>query len=125
MPVPPPDVPCPSGTSGGGCEFNNTNYTEGGLWLFDLDLDPNEYHDVAAANPAVVQRLNARLQEFNKTQIPQQNAPMDPRSNPAHFGGVWTPWEGDPDPARPCTLRYPFALGKGVLNGYSSTRASL
>lgn len=24
---------------------------------------------------------------------------MDPASNPAHFGGVWTPWRGDPVPS--------------------------
>ena len=41
-----------------------------------------------------------RLQEFNASAIPQQNAPMDPRSSPSKFNGVWTPWEGDPDPRK-------------------------
>ena len=39
-------------------------------------------------------------QAFNATKIPQDNAPIDPRSSPAHFNDTWTPWEGDPDPSK-------------------------
>ena len=46
----------------------------------------------------MVASLMAKLQAFNATKIPQDNAPIDPRSSPAHFNDTWTPWEGDPDP---------------------------
>jgi hypothetical protein len=39
-------------------------------------------------------------QAFNATKIQQDNAPIDPRSSPAHFNDTWTPWEGDPDPSK-------------------------
>lgn len=55
---------------------------------------------MADSNPAVVAKLLARLQSFNDTNIPQDNYPIDPRSSPTHYGGVWTPWLGDPDPAK-------------------------
>lgn len=68
--------------------------------LFDLDNDPLEQHEVSRSNPTVVASLMAKLQAFNATNIPQENAPVDPRSSPSHFGNVWTPWEGNPDPSQ-------------------------
>ena len=43
-------------------------------------------------------RLLARIQAWNDTRVPQRNSPQDPASNPGNFGGVWTPWLGDPVP---------------------------
>lgn len=68
--------------------------------LFDLEADPLEQHEVSRSNPTVVASLMAKLQAFNATNIPQENAGIDPRSSPSHFGNVWTPWEGDPDPSK-------------------------
>lgn len=53
---------------------------------------------MAKDNPAIVQQLMARLQAYNATNIPQDNSGVDPKSNPALFGDVWTPWRGNPDP---------------------------
>ena len=71
----------------------------GGTWLFDVVGDVTEEHDLAAEKPALVAQLLARLQAINATGVPQAHSPSDPLSNPARFGGVWTPWRGNPDPA--------------------------
>ena len=72
----------------------------GGTFLFDVVADPTEQHDLSAALPEVVASLLAALQAFNATGIPQSNSgvPVDPASNPSRYGGVWTPWRGDPIP---------------------------
>jgi arylsulfatase B len=93
----PPPGECPGGTP---CQLSPTSsYSTGGLWLFDVVEDMEERHDVAAQHPDVVADLLARLQAWNATRIPQSNSPTDPRSDPKHWGGVWTPWVGNPDPA--------------------------
>lgn len=68
----------------------------GGTWLFDVVSDMMEEHDLAATLPDVVAELQARLQAINATNIPQDSSPHDPASDPSKFGGVWTPWRGDP-----------------------------
>ena len=102
-PEPPPDVEC----SGLPCEFNRSAYIVGGTFLFDLDNDPHEHHDLASANPETVAALMAKLQAFNATKVPQDNPPVDPRSSPTHFNSsgepTWTPWLGDPDPTKCAT----------------------
>jgi len=69
------------------------------LWLFDVESDPFERTNLAPAHPDIVARLLAKIQAWNDTRIPQSNSPTDPASNPGNFGGVWTPWVGDPVPA--------------------------
>jgi hypothetical protein len=46
-----------------------------------------------------VKQLLAKLQAINDTRVPQSNSAQDPNASPARFGGVWTPWRGNPDPA--------------------------
>ena len=71
----------------------------GGTFLYDVVGDLTEQHDLAAEMPALVAQLLARLAAINATNVPQSNSPADPDSNPSRFGGVWTPWRGNPDPA--------------------------
>lgn len=94
-PRPPPEVLCPAVP----CVFPNTTYETGGLWLFDIDADPTEQHDLSTRYPEVLSQLTARLNYFINLSIPQDRSTNDPRSDPEHFGGVWTPWAGDPNPA--------------------------
>lgn len=94
LPVPPPDVSC----SGDPCYFPNTSYTNGGFFLYDIDADPTEKLDLAAAQPDTVQLLMAALQVYVNKSIPQDHPSKDANSTPAMHGGVWTPWVGDPDP---------------------------
>jgi hypothetical protein len=95
-PVPPPDAGCGASLP---CNMNGSAYVAGGVWLFNISADPLETTNVAAANPAVVAALTAKLQAWNATRVPQADSAIDPASNPALFGDVWTPWRGNPDPA--------------------------
>ena len=70
----------------------------GGTFLYDVVNDMTEEHDLAAEQPALVAQILARLQAINATNVPQSNSPIDPASDPSRFGGVWTPWRGDPRP---------------------------
>ena len=67
-------------------------YTPSLTWLFNLADDPNERNNVADKYPEKVQQLKERIEFYNSTHIPQINVPTDPKSNPANFGGIWTPW---------------------------------
>ena len=97
MPKPPPGVPCPGGPP---CVFANTSYATGGTWLFDIEADPTETTDLSGQHPEVVAQLRARLDYFVNLSIPQDHGSFDPNSNPSRFGGVWTPWLGDSNPAK-------------------------
>ena len=61
-------------------------------WLFNITADPNERNNVADQYPDVVKQLKERINYYNATHIVQLDPPIDPRSNPNNFGGVWTPW---------------------------------
>eukprot|EP00912_Choanoflagellata_sp_UC4_P000705 UC4_evm2s436 len=84
LPKPPLDVKCQNVP----CIFPNTTYEFGGVYLFDIEADVN-----------VVDRLRNRLNYYINLSIPQDRGTIDPASNPKNFGGVWTPWIGDKDPA--------------------------
>jgi len=94
-PMPPPDVPCDSLP----CLFNESEYVLGGTWLFDVVADPFEHNNVAAEHPDVVKDLLSRLQKYNASAIAPQKGLKDDSADPSNFGGVWTPWRGNPDPA--------------------------
>lgn len=68
----------------------------GGIWLFNLTADPNERLNIAASNPAVVQKMRARLAELadpkNGYKNPQTNIPS-PLSLPVLHNGTWEPWK--------------------------------
>lgn len=95
---PPPDEPtCANGPP---CILPDSSpYLSGGVWLFDVVADPYERNNLAAQHPDIVATLMAKLQAINATAVPQAHSPNDPASDPSHFGGVWTPWRGDPVPS--------------------------
>jgi len=66
------------------------------VWLFDLQKDPEERRNVAATNPTVVARLQARLLELAEPAAgyrdPQDNVPSL-RALPSHHNGTWAPWK--------------------------------
>ena len=67
-------------------------YTPSLKWLFNITADPNERNNVAHMYPEVVQKLKDRIEYYNATHIEQLDPPLDPRSKPENYGGVWTPW---------------------------------
>ena len=89
----------------------------GGTFLFDVVDDMREEHDLAASMPDMVAELLALLQAINSTNVPQSNSAVDPASNPAHFGGVWTPWRGNPDPSL-CDPNVTAGAASGVVSRF-------
>ena len=67
-------------------------YTPSLTWLFNITADPNKRNNVAHIYPEVVQKLKDRIECYNVTHIEQLNPPLDPKSDPDNFGGIWTPW---------------------------------
>ncbi|XP_041804621.1 arylsulfatase I-like [Chelmon rostratus] len=62
------------------------------VWLFNITADPCERQDLADRRPDVVQRLLARLADYNETAVQVYFPPDDPRANPSRHGGAWVPW---------------------------------
>lgn len=62
------------------------------VWLFNMTSDPYEKENVAEFYPEVIAQLKERIEFYNSTHIQQMSPPFDPKSDPKHFGGVWTPW---------------------------------
>ena len=69
-------------------------YTPSLTWLFNVTADPNERNNVAHMYPEVVKSLKDRIEYYNATHIEQLSPPVDPKSNPRNYKGVWTPWMG-------------------------------
>ena len=58
----------------------------------------SKHHLTGEQLPEVVKQLLGRLDYFVNLSIPQDRGIHDPNSDPSHFGGVWTPWLGNPNP---------------------------
>ncbi len=63
------------------------------LWLFDIEDDPEERHDVAHERWDVVRVMLRKLADYNATAVPVifPNGP-DPKGAPSLHNGVWEPW---------------------------------
>ena len=65
-------------------------------WFFMMRLlcftaDPTEHHDIADKHPHIVDRMKRKLATYRASLVPAIHAPAEPKSNPKHFGGVWSP----------------------------------
>ena len=102
-PPPPPPFAAAEGSELDASLLLVTNSSSGPFWplanmtptLYNLNRDPRETTNVAAANPAVVARMLALLSPWGEQQIQVvENSTADPRADPKNFGGSWTPWLG-------------------------------
>ncbi|CAH1786463.1 unnamed protein product [Owenia fusiformis] len=63
------------------------------LWLFDIENDPNEHHDLSDDRPDIVDALLKRLAAYDASAVPCRYPKDDPKANPELHGGAWVPWE--------------------------------
>jgi len=84
--------PCPDGWIHLDGTIEPPPYTPSFTWVFNIEDDPNERNNVADQHLEIVKQLKERIEFYNSTHIEQLNPPFDPKSDPAHYGGVWTPW---------------------------------
>ena len=62
------------------------------IWLYDMEADPLEQHDLTLAHPDMVLKLLHRLAEHQSTAVPCRYPEFDPQSSPMLHEGVWRPW---------------------------------
>ena len=84
--------PCPDGWVHLDGSIEPPPYTPSLTWLFNVNTDPNERNNVADQYSDKVKELKERIEHYATTHIEQLDPPLDPKSNPDNFGGVWTPW---------------------------------
>jgi arylsulfatase A-like enzyme len=65
--------------------------------LYDLDTDPGESEDLSQEHPIIVQILQAKLQEYQRTYVPPIDndpdcGPFRGITNTSEFGPTWAPW---------------------------------
>ena len=83
--IPPPEIAATPQVSS---DYHDKN----SVFLFNITADPEERTDVSSQYPDVVDELMARLEMYNATAVPPRYPAPDPKSNPALYGNVWTPW---------------------------------
>nr|XP_018914562.1 PREDICTED: arylsulfatase B-like [Bemisia tabaci] len=60
--------------------------------LFNIHMDPCEFHDVAEQHPSVVDALQELVESYASEVVPVQNYGFDPASHPKNWDGWWAPW---------------------------------
>ncbi|XP_060064261.1 arylsulfatase B-like [Ylistrum balloti] len=71
----------------------DTSNPKQNIWLFNIDKDPLERHDLSPYYPDLVMKMLTKLQQLNVTSVPCVYPRDDPNSNPELHGGWWGPWE--------------------------------
>ncbi|XP_046566773.1 arylsulfatase J-like [Haliotis rubra] len=59
--------------------------------LYNITSDPTEHFDLSAKYPELVTMMKQRLENWEKTRVPANHPPADPKSNPDLYGGNWSP----------------------------------
>ncbi|PVD33861.1 hypothetical protein C0Q70_05123 [Pomacea canaliculata] len=73
---------------------NTISRTKEATWkpqLYNIRNDPQERNDLAQKQPQILKFMMNRLSRWMASGVKPQTSPVDPRSNPRNWGGVWTP----------------------------------
>ncbi|XP_075743510.1 arylsulfatase B isoform X2 [Rhipicephalus microplus] len=61
--------------------------------LYNVNIDPCEYYNIANENPEIVLKLQARISAYKKGALKPSNLPNDPSSFPHNHDGAWVSWK--------------------------------
>ena len=92
------------------------HFEDGRLELFDLDADPGERHDLAAAEPALVAELRGRLEAWRRD-VGARGMAANPRLDPA----LWRACHGVTD----VSLLEPAPTAAEMVAGLAAWRAAM
>ena len=87
--------------------------------LYDLDADPGEQANHAAAQPAIVASMHARLRQYRDAKpavppLPPSDAAAACDAMANKYGGFYGPWAvPSPPPSRPCSTARVHSLQAG------------
>ncbi|CAH1273824.1 ARSB [Branchiostoma lanceolatum] len=62
-----------------------------GTWLFNLKDDPTEHHNLADTMPDKLKEMQGKLEDYRMTIVPAIWPKNDPKGNPKHWDGAWSP----------------------------------
>ena len=71
--------------------YSRRRLSRWGEQLYNLKDDPNETTDVSNDNPYIVKLLRNKLQRYKASVVAPHSLRPSLRSNPARFGGYWSP----------------------------------
>ncbi|XP_026467504.1 arylsulfatase I-like [Ctenocephalides felis] len=77
------DVKCPVPESATVCDLKHAPC------LFDLELDPCEYNNLADSEPELLNKMLKLLNSYNLTAVPPTNLPDDRRADPRFWDHTW------------------------------------
>lgn len=63
--------------------------------LYNINIDPCEYYNIANENPEIVLKLQARISAYKKGAFKPSNLPNDPSSFPHNHDGAWVSWKDE------------------------------
>ena len=56
-----------------------------------FSADPTEHHDISNQHPDVVANMKKKLEKYKESLVPANFPAAEPKSNPKHFKGNWSP----------------------------------
>jgi len=67
------------------------------VWLYNLETDPTELHNVYDQFPEIVSVFLKKLAVYDANSYPTYYPAPDPEADPALHNGYWGPWKTKPN----------------------------